>query len=526
MAHESALKPPKEATQAPPATTERVSDPLSTEEAAALRESLGLGSKGEDIAEQVRELNALDSPRTLASLGTPTFSPNVVVRLPIPFEIDPEGRIDPSNGSSSPPPPLAGPPVLPRSGTAAPPISLTRSARPAPLPSAPPLPSIPPPPRPFESQKPPPPADRTQAKPATGSEAIDPAALLELLQARRGKLEKTRDAVGLARVHIELAVVQEVLFGNDNEAVQNAEAAIKADPKGAPAHSFLRRRKHNKAALPAMLAHIEFEIAASSSDGATVELLADKGRLLEAMEDRGDAARSAWQQVLARSPLYPAALKGLEVNLVTRARDDKATSYDSLATHLSQMADAYSDDVGLAAWLHVERARLLEYKLKRVDAARGALERALIVDPRVGPVRNALVRHVSAHRDFPALATLLDEEATLETDDSRAARLELDAACILCMRLGDAPRAITLLERAAKRAPTDPAIDRMVLDELVRLRESAAHWEAAVTARRALLRYITEPAALAFELRGLAMTEQTLGNLPGGDFGCATCTRA
>src|SRR5439155_15232938 len=73
--------------------------------------------------------------------------------------------------------------------------------------------------------------------------------------------------------------------------------------------------------------------------------------------------------------------------------------------------------------------------------------------------------------------------------------------------------AIHLLERAAARAPTEPSVDRRVLDELVRLHESAGNFSQAVRARRARLRFVTEPQALAYELRSLATLDEKLGDL-------------
>ncbi len=148
--------------------------------------------------------------------------------------------------------------------------------------------------------------------------------------------------------------------------------------------------------------------------------------------------------------------------------------------------------------------RILERRLGRLDAARGALERALELDPSVGPVRDALVRHVAAHADWGSLARLLQEEARIESSVARAARLELDAAAICATRLGDTASACDLLAHAASRSPTTPLVDRRVLDELVRLHEREGRWSEAAQARRARLRFVTDPASIAWELRALA----------------------
>jgi tetratricopeptide (TPR) repeat protein len=387
----------------------------------------------------------------------------------------------------------------------------------------------PPLPRKLPPPVPPPASGRPPPIPPSGSRAVEPPAglrtaptlaeltpldgLIESLQARVASLETRGDRVGMARVLVELAVATETLSGDDRRAAAHAQTALRMVPTFAPAHAILRRANHGRAALASMLDHLEHEAAATSLEARRVALLAERARLLDAMGGRGDEVRAAWEQALEHAPAHPAALKGLEAELVARtAASGQARDWDALAAHLGRMADAYAGDAPLAAWLHVERARVLERKLDRPEAARAALERALELHPRVGPVRDAMVRHVAAHGDWAALSRLLDEEAGLEDDSARAARLELDAACIAGWRLGDPGRARALLERAAARAPTAPNVDRRVLDEIVRLAEGEGLWVEAARARRTRLEFLTEPAALAYELRTLAAVAEREGD--------------
>lgn len=421
--------------------------------------------------------------------------------------------------ASVPPPPLPAPP--PRDADASgslrpPPLPSNRPARearsgpPAAAAAAPSVsaPSRRPPPLPREGAAP----SRAPAAsaPATTSEG---AALVDLLATRTARLEEGEDRVGLARAYVELAVVQETL-GDDARTGPAAEAALKIDPEMVAAHNILRRRVHARTQLVPMLRHLDREVAGASSDAAAVELLVERARLLEA-GDRVEDAREAWEASLGRAPNHAAALKGLEASLVKRAFESEADddAWEELVLHLGVMADAYASQPALAAWLHVERALALEMRLGRVEAARGAYERALRLEPGVGPVRDAFTLHAATHHDFPRLAALLEDEARLETTSSRCARLELDAACIAHASLEDDARAIALLERAAARAPTTPSVDRRVLDELVRLHETQAEWHEAARARRTRLRFFAEPSALVFELRRLATIEERLGNL-------------
>jgi tetratricopeptide (TPR) repeat protein len=341
-------------------------------------------------------------------------------------------------------------------------------------------------------------------------------ALIDVLQLRVLALEEKRDAVGLARAHMELAIASETILGDDERAVGHAEAALKADPGSAAAHALLRRMRHGRSALPEMLVHVDHELSAASTEAHKVELFALRARLLAALGNRSAEVVKTWEQTLSLAPHHPAALKGLESDLAARAASAgaKADDCEGLASHLVRMAEAYESEAGLAAWLHVERAQILE-RLggARVDAARDALERAVKLDPSVGPVRDALVRHVSSQSDWSSLVRLLDEEAAVEPNPTRAARLELDAAIIAVTRLEDRRRASDLLQRAAARAPTVPSVDRRVLDELVRHAEHDALWADAARARKARLELVKEPAVIAYELRALAAAAEEQGDL-------------
>jgi tetratricopeptide (TPR) repeat protein len=388
------------------------------------------------------------------------------------------------------------------------------SARDVPRPARP---SKVPPPLPRKGRAPgPAPGARTPEPPPlrTLADIMQPEALLEVLQTRATRLDPAADKLGRARVLVELAVASEILLADDKRAAGWAQAALEVDPSSAAAHAILRRAHHGRAALSEMLDHLDHELSAATHEGQRVQLLCERARLLEAVGARSDEVRAAWEQALAYAPDNPAALKGLEAELVARTLSSGSPEdWETLAGHLGRMADAYATDPVLGAWLHVERARVLERRLERIDGARAALEQALGLDPNAGPVRDALVRHVAAQSDWGALVRLLDDEAQLEPNESRAARLELDAAMVATWRLGEGPRASTLLERAAARSPTSPSVDRRVLDELIRLAEAEARWSDASRARRARLRFVADPGALAYELRTLSVAAEREGDL-------------
>ena len=451
---------------------------------------LALTDEGWDIDDQVRSLqNVAEEKRSSTQPPPPVLQRPGPLRLPTPYELSPLA--------------VAKEPLSARQKQSVPP--------PLPAPAKPPPRSKGPPPLPGRA-----PADssgsvRPPLLPSAKQDPLSSAILLDLLTARIGALEAGDDKVGLARVHMEMAIAHELL-ADEARAVTHAEAALNIDPDLAASHAMLRRRKHGRASLALMLDHLDHELAAATEEAGRVELLVERARLLDATGERSDAVRGAWEQALTHAPHHAAALRGLEAEIVARVNAQPTSDgYDALAAHVGHMADAYGSEHRLAAWLHVERAQILERKLGRVDAARGALERALELDPGVGPVREAYVRHVSARQDAAALVMALDQEAHIEPNPHRSARLELDAACIANDRLGDPGRAISLLERAAERGPTVPNVDRRILDDLVRLREARGEWGQAARARRARLRFITDPPIVAQELRALAAIAERLG---------------
>jgi cellulose synthase operon protein C len=416
---------------------------------------------------------------------------------------------------------------------AAPPVAPSGPPKPIPAPTAfdlaptrvpdrrlkpPPRPPKPvPPPRKVSATPSPAGVVRTELSPvSTPPDMAQADALVDLLSARIASLEGSHpvDAVSLSRAHMELAIASETLLGDDTRAVKHAGLALVAQPTSAAAHAFQRRKERGRGGLASMLSHLDKEIVASTTEAHKVELLAEKARTLDAIGGRATEARATWRQVLDHAPHHAAALAGLEATLYAHAAATGTTSdWEALASHLGRMADAYATETHLAAWLHVQRADLLERKVGRFDAALGALERALELDPGLGPVRNRLTRHAAAHGDWSRLARLLEEEARIETNQGRAARLEFDAAMILDKRLGESSRACDLLERASNRGPTTQNVDRRVLDELVRLHDRAGRAGDVARCRRARLRYVTDPAALAHELRWLGAMAERAGDL-------------
>jgi len=335
------------------------------------------------------------------------------------------------------------------------------------------------------------------------------------LVARLASLERCGDRVARSRAHLERAIVDEAL-GEAAQTASHARASLN-EWGTSVAHGALRRQLQGAQISPSLLEHLDFEIASCGADSARADLLAERARLLQAMGESPAAVRAAWVRALQAGPGLPAALGGLERALwrdLEQSCDHatRAAVAEALATHLGRTAGIYDEDPRLCAWLHVERAHLAE-QFAEPSAAKVGLTRALELDSGIGPVRSACVAHAVEHRDADWLVTLLAEQANLEEDPSRAARLELDAACLARLRLGDGDRALALLERAAARASgVSSLVRRRTLDELVSQYEAAGRTSQALGVRRSRLAYFEEPRGRAHELRAIAYLEESLGD--------------
>lgn len=417
-----------------------------------------------------------------------------VLRMPAPPEVGPPGQTTPGQASASSPPPG----LAPRTS-----LAPRRSGTPPPLPPA---------------------AQGAPKGPGVTAPLVAVAVapprsplveVIELVEARVARLARStqpEDKLSLARAHLELAALDEA-NGDGSKVLGHAEAALRVEPTLTTAHTMLRRARHARTMARHLLDPLEREIAAASEGAQRADLLAEKARLLEALDEKRERlgeVRAAWDAVLAVAPNHPAALKGLEAALTAAGSDPDV--HERLANHLGRMAEAYGDDPGSAAWLKVEQARILDRKLSQRDAAWGALKSALSLDGSVGPVRAACVRHAARHADFGGLFDLLVNETTVETDAARLARLELDAAALASTALGENERAIALLERARGRAPTTEVVDRYVLDRLLALYEAKGSAKEALDVARARLPLSKEPRVEAYQRRLIAAALEEAGD--------------
>jgi cellulose synthase operon protein C len=362
----------------------------------------------------------------------------------------------------------------------------------------------------------PPPPAVTPAEPGPASSPA-PGAGAELRR-RAERLRDENDAVGAARAFVELGLHEERATQDRAAARAAYESARALLGTLEPALTRVRRLLEGRAELPLALEILDQELAVADGDTLKADLVAERARTLDAL-GRTAEARAAYAEALRLAPYHAASLRGLESVLrrelgpETGAKPRPAAPGSpgsdvaaQLATHLERLADAYAPgegrtdgDTRLAAWIHVERASVLDRRLSRPEVARLALERAVAFEPAPGPVRDALSRHLVRHDETGILVGSLAVEAEHERDDDRASRLLYCAASLVTDKLGSptvaaearsrsgspgAADATHLLVRASARAPLHTPTGRRILAELIRLLEIAGAHEQAAEVRQ------------------------------------------
>jgi cellulose synthase operon protein C len=335
-------------------------------------------------------------------------------------------------------------------------------------------------------------------EPASGA-----APLAACLEARIATLASGDDPVGLVRARLELAAL-ELDGGNLAAARVHAEAAAGLECPTPAVDSLLRRLVAGRAEVDLQRALVDRLSAAAAEGSVAADYLAERGRLLESAGGPSEQSVEAFGEALRLCRDHAAALYGLEVAL------DSTGKWPALAAHLAHVAELASAREE-SAWLHVERGLILDRRERDREGARAALARALSQSKGLGPVRDACVDHAVLHRDDAQLARLLEEEAGLEGDPARAARLELDAALAHLRAGGDAAHAVKLLERAHGRAPTGALVDARIAHELARLHDLQGAAAEALRVRKAAVRGEDDPLEERLLLRAVATSAERAG---------------
>ena len=328
------------------------------------------------------------------------------------------------------------------------------------------------------------------------------------------RVERLRleDPVGAARAEVELGLIAEWERFEREEAKKHYEAARGLVRTMLPALTRLRRIAGARAeSLPIL----DDELALAETEELKADLHATRARAFEGQGQLG-SARTAYIEALKFHRHHPASLRGLESVLRREVAGGKGNLAGDLAEHMARLAEAYAPtgapdaDTSLAAWIHVERAEILDQLQKDPDRARDALDRAVALEPNPGPVRASLSKHLARY-DQEGLGQAMRVEAEREGDNARASRLLYTAARIAIDRTKSQKDATMLLAAADGRAPQGSPTQARVLDEYVSALEAETNFAKVVEVRHKRLSLLTKDEAIAYEYVRLADAYGRLG---------------
>ncbi len=282
------------------------------------------------------------------------------------------------------------------------------------------------------------------------------------------ELAETKDRARKARLGYELGRLFEGPLRDPNKAAAHYETARANAPDHLPTLRAARRvalaRGDHRAALP--LFDAEARITADSRRKAA--LLYAKARLMEDALGQRDEARAVYAKAAELDRKDASILKALE----QRDLDQP----DKLERTYEREANAIASDPRHRAALVVERARVVERREGRVDAAIELYETALELDPHARAARDALERLASQHGRWRELIRALTLTAEQSGEAETRAFALYRIGRIHAERLGNREEAIASLSRAAEERPDDP----LVLEELAALYTRAERFDALV----------------------------------------------
>lgn len=342
----------------------------------------------------------------------------------------------------------------------------------------------------------------------TAAEAGHDDELVAELSKRAKELENKGVPVALSRARVELGIALEVIAQRRDEALEQYRKAHAAAPDAEAPLLAARWLTPVRPIAPALdLATAHARIAGDETVRAEryvqVACLHRSGGMLE-------EARKAYRQALGCRATHPAALRGLEGVLQALHRANATGAAKELAAHLEDMASAAAAAPAFSAWLHVERASILDAE-RRHDAARAALDLAMKLDGDTASVRSAYTRHLLVHRSNEALVEAWSSFARQDPNEARGARYEYFAGRLAAERLDDVNQAIELYGRAAARAHANIDVRRDALRELGRLQAKLGNPRASAESLEQYLALVEDPVRRIHLRRRLAETYELLG---------------
>jgi tetratricopeptide (TPR) repeat protein len=261
---------------------------------------------------------------------------------------------------------------------------------------------------------------------------------------------------------------------NDPDDVQAREAlvgAARTSPADARATRFAAARKvlGSKGRPDAVVHLLDAELAATDNIDRRVDLLIEKGMVLDDELLDVPAARAAFREVVAMRPNDTMAQEALA------ELDVAASNWQKFANKFLQEASA-STDRSLATGLYVSAAEAFVRFSPQSPEAEGYLRKALEIEPRNTKAAFHLARHLRRAQRWQELGELLDERSNVAgTVEEKVAAL-LGLAELARTELANPGRAEAAIKRVLVLDPAQPQALRTVTDVLAQ----AGNWPALV----------------------------------------------
>nr|MBA3820106.1 tetratricopeptide repeat protein [Deltaproteobacteria bacterium] len=266
---------------------------------------------------------------------------------------------------------------------------------------------------------------------------------------------------------------------DDAQAMAALAEAARLAPPDLRTSRFVAARKvlAIKARPDTIVQLLDIELAVTESVDAQIDLLLEKGLILDGELLDVPAARATFERVLALRPDESMAKEAIA------ELDVAAQNWEKFATKYVQEANA-STDRGLATGLYVSAAEAHVRFAPDANDAEAYLRKALEIDPKNGKAAFHLTRLLRGSQRWLDLGVHLESRAEL------AATLEEKIAALLAVadvaraQLGDAARADAAIKRVLHLDPAQPQALRTITDALV----GAQNWFALVGAYQAALK--------------------------------------
>lgn len=226
-----------------------------------------------------------------------------------------------------------------------------------------------------------------------------------------------------------------------------------------------------------VVALIDIELATTGESDKQVDLLLEKGMVLDGELLEVPAARAAFEQVLRTRPTDTMAKEAIE------ELDVAAANWRKFADKYVKEASA-STDRSLATGLYVSAAEAYVRFAPEAAEAEGYLRKALEIDPKTTKAAFHLARLLRRGQRWAELAKLLEERADVASsvDEKVAALLVLAELCR--EHLGAPERGDAAVKRVLVLDPAQPQALRAVTDALM----AAHNWTALVSTYQAALK--------------------------------------